>query len=513
MVTAYRKSEIRKDPAPRAVEAVCSGLDIAGNGVCRINDAVYFTENLLPGEKARIIADSTQTGKKAVFKATVTKYIETSPERMTATCPLQKECGGCPLSHMKDETALQAKTEGVSQLLRASVLKATAESMKKRPSKSIGVSVLSKNSTIKQVLAQKKAKAGNDAAMEKIKAAACDAALVTQKPDFVISSASLAYRRACRLAVRADHGKLRLGFRSAGSQKLVPVSFCECLTDRLNKLLEPAQKVINTLEGSRNIGHVELLDSDGAAALLLRVTKRMSDEDCEKLILFGRENNVVVFLLESAKQIDDSDTVRERVLNPETGDVFIMSGGVRLDCSPSSFVQINAAVNAAMIDKLLEIIQPHENMKVLDLFCGLGNLSFPLMKRGAEVFGVDIVADMVNRANAVIESSKGALKGNFSVLDLEGELYYGNQVWANADYDVVVMDPGRTGARKAVDLIVNRSSKPKMLLMISCNPTAAARDCAALIEGGFRLEKWGVLDMFPKTSHIEVMTVYSYSGK
>ena len=39
--------------------------------------------------------------------------------------------------------------------------------------------------------------------------------------------------------------------------------------------------------------------------------------------------------------------------------------------------------------------------------------------------------------------------------------------------------------------------------MISCNPATAARDCKALVEMGFAVEKIVPVDLFPRTGHVE----------
>ena len=39
--------------------------------------------------------------------------------------------------------------------------------------------------------------------------------------------------------------------------------------------------------------------------------------------------------------------------------------------------------------------------------------------------------------------------------------------------------------------------------MISCNHATAARDCAALVKGGYRIEKGRAVDLFPRTTHVE----------
>ena len=167
-------------------------------------------------------------------------------------------------------------------------------------------------------------------------------------------------------------------------------------------------------------------------------------------------------------------------------------------------MQVNKEVNKDLINLVLDAVKPQPNMKVLDLFCGLGNFTLPLAKEGAEVLGIDIVSSMIKDAqkNAELNNLKNA---KFAVADLEDE--FEKQQWAKIKYDAVVLDPGRMGAKRATLFV----SKLKILkiVMISCNPLAASRDIRELIKSGYKITAWGALDMFPRTSHIELMTVFS----
>lgn len=539
MVSFYQAE--KKSVAAKAMEVTCSGLDILGRGVCKHEGKVYFVDNVLPGEVVRIVPQ--RSGEKLlsgagekVQLATVSKMVQSSPERCTDSCTLSSQCGGCPLAHMSSSMALQAKVVGVSKLLFKSVLQGTLEAKSAKVSAAHGSSKLGKNSTIKQALAQKQANAKNIARQKEIQAQTKEAASEVLKPAFVQQSKDLGYRRACRLAVRADHGKLYLGFREGKTQDLVPIDSCLVLTERLNTLLRPLQVLINKLEGKKTIGHVELLDTDGAAGVLLRLTKTLTSGDEELLRDFAAREHVVLSVLEPFKQLDDSEVVRERLIYDE-GDaaasaaagveaavpegagagagagagvplssaLYVQSGECKIYCSPSSFVQINASMNEQMIKRVLEAVAPHEGQKVLDLFSGLGNFALPVAKAGASVVGVDIVNDMVRRATFNAQCNGVASRARFYAADLEAP--FEAQLWAKEHYDVVILDPGRIGAKRAVHYLVKMQTQK--IVMISCNPLAAARDCSQLLAAHYKISSWGAFDMFPRTRHIEIMLTFT----
>ena len=77
--------------------------------------------------------------------------------------------------------------------------------------------------------------------------------------------------------------------------------------------------------------------------------------------------------------------------------------------------------------------------------------------------------------------------------------------WSPSPIGLVVADPARTGlGREAVDLLA-ATGAPRVVL-VSCDPVSLARDTALLAAHGFRHEGSTVLDLFPHTPHVEVIT-------
>ena len=47
--------------------------------------------------------------------------------------------------------------------------------------------------------------------------------------------------------------------------------------------------------------------------------------------------------------------------------------------------------------------------------------------------------------------------------------------------------------------------KPERVVMVSCDPPTMARDLAALVSEGYRVERIVPIDMFPQTAHVETV--------
>ena len=56
---------------------------------------------------------------------------------------------------------------------------------------------------------------------------------------------------------------------------------------------------------------------------------------------------------------------------------------LKLEFGPTDFVQVNAAINQAMVARAIELLEIGPADRVLDLYCGLGNFTLPLARRAA----------------------------------------------------------------------------------------------------------------------------------
>lgn len=305
------------------------------------------------------------------------------------------------------------------------------------------------------------------------------------------------YRRRARLAVRWNVATRRLdvGFRAAASQDIVSIHECPVLVQPLQTLLPALLKTLHELDKPQVLGHVELF-SGFAEAVLIRHTAALAEADQQRLAHFAREQGVQLWLQGDGQ--------------PQPLEAYTALGyrlpawGLELEWRPGDFVQVNGPVNEAMIAQALDWLAPQAGERVLDLFCGLGNFALPLARIGAEVVAVEGVAEMVERArtNAV---RNGLETAHFYQADLSKPLAQAE--WAKGGFAAVLLDPPRDGAYELVGQMSTLGAR--RVAYVSCNPATLARDAAELVRQGYRLEKVGVLDMFPQTAHVEAMAFFS----
>jgi 23S rRNA (uracil1939-C5)-methyltransferase len=222
-------------------------------------------------------------------------------------------------------------------------------------------------------------------------------------------------------------------------------------------------------------------------------------EDLDRLAAFERERGVRVYL-----QPGGLDTVA-----PLSGDApplwySLAEFEVKLEFLPTDFVQINAELNARMVSRAVEQLQPAPTDSVLDLFCGIGNFSLPLARRARRVVGVEGDAALVERARRNAELNR-IQNAEFHAADLTASC--SALPWAVGAYDRVLIDPPRAGAKEILPLIAR--SDASCVVYISCHAGSLARDAGILVrEHGFSLVSAGVMDMFPHTTHVESMAVF-----
>jgi len=175
---------------------------------------------------------------------------------------------------------------------------------------------------------------------------------------------------------------------------------------------------------------------------------------------------------------------------------------VSLTFTPGNFVQVNAQINKAMVAQALDWLAPQPGERILDLFCGMGNFSLPLAKLGAEVIGVEGVPEMVSQARENA-AANGLSNLTFYHGDLSADLSC--EPWMGK-IDKLLLDPARAGAFESLQWL--KKMKPRQVVYVSCNPASLARDSAVLLERGYKLQKLGLIDMFPQTHHIEAMALF-----
>ena len=418
-----------------------------GEGVARRNREVYFVPGALPGEEVEVVLDGRR---RKVWLTRLLNVIKASPERVEPACPHYQRCGGCDLQHLDYPAQVRFKQDRVARELQRQ-----------------GVEVP-----------------------------------FWETP---ITADAWHYRRKARLGVRfsKERGENFIGFREAASSHLTNIDHCAVLPQ--HPLLDWTlwRDCIGQLNARALITQIEVLMADNALAFILRVLKPLPQADQDQLIQLLKSS-------ESALPVElwlksDKGQAPERIWPAEAAPLHHKVDDIELTIQPDDFVQVNGAVNRAMVAQAMGWLNPKSDEILWDLFAGHGNFSMPLAKRSAHVYAVEGDESMVHSLS--LQAEKLALPLQAKVADLNGD----GGLKDLPDPHAVLLDPPRAGAEGIMHELIQR--RVPRILYVSCDAATLARDLGTLTAAGYRVLKAGIMDMFPQTHHVETMVLLDRKPK
>ncbi|MCB0966624.1 MAG: class I SAM-dependent RNA methyltransferase [Ilumatobacter sp.] len=171
--------------------------------------------------------------------------------------------------------------------------------------------------------------------------------------------------------------------------------------------------------------------------------------------------------------------------------------GHRFRVSAGSFFQSGNDAAQLLVDAVRRLAPELEGAgAVLDAYAGVGLFAVAATDPSSYVVTVE------SSRTAVADAAHN-LAGRRASVEL-------GQVgrWRRPDglaIDVAIADPARSGlGRPGAAAVV--SARAPVVVVVSCDPVAAARDAALLHQHGYRHDGTEVLDLFPHTHHVECVT-------
>jgi 23S rRNA (uracil1939-C5)-methyltransferase len=298
------------------------------------------------------------------------------------------------------------------------------------------------------------------------------------------------YRTRVQLKVEGE----KLGYYQERSHQLVDIERCRIAHPLVNEIISLIRKERFLLSPIKEV-NINVSPEEGKGVLIFRVLK------------ISREWGASVRqVLKSHLVLKGITTLREGRITSlgKTYLSFTIPLNLTLRTSPGSFFQVDLKQNEKLIHKVLEFSGKQKNERALDLYSGVGNLALPLATVTQEVWGIeeDQVAVKDARSNA---RSNGVRNSEFICGKVEDVL----RKWDRGKPDLIILDPPRTGCKKAVDQVVGL--KPKRIVYVSCEPTVLARDLCLFSDRGYFLRELALIDMFPQTYHMEVIGLLQQS--
>lgn len=206
------------------------------------------------------------------------------------------------------------------------------------------------------------------------------------------------------------------------------------------------------------------------------------------------------------KEIKDFDK-EELVIRTNDNDEIISSvtegyiieeiNGFRFRIDINSFFQVNNYICSKIFEYINENISEVQN--ALDLYSGVGTLSFIASKKAKRVYSIEVNDSSYKNAleNIKLNNITNVVAMHGKVEDKIKEI--------NAKIDLIITDPPRSGM-DAFTIETILKMLPKEIVYMSCEPSTLARDLN-LLKDKYEIKSIKAFDMFPNTYHIESLLV------
>lgn len=422
-----------------------------------------IVKNAVPGQKVQA-----QVFKKrgSGVEARLQEVIERSPlEREAGMCSHYALCGGCTYQTMRHEEELRLKERQVKRLLE-------------------------------------------------------NAGICVQSWEGIVPAPSeTGYRNKCEFSFGDEEkdGDLALGMRKRMSYyEVVTLKDCNIVDADYLRIIEGTlqffqERRVPFYHKARHDGSLRhLVVRKGAATgeiLINLVTSSevpFSVEEFKDMLLGLELDGSVCGILHS---VNDglADVVKSDEMRLLYGRDFFMEKLFDLEFKVSvySFFQTNSAGAEKLYSIVKEFAGDVADKTVFDLYCGTGTIGQIMAEAGSKkVLGIELIEEAVVAANE-----------NAKCNHLENCTFLAGDVLKMVDEleerpDLIIVDPPRDGIHpKAIGKIIAFGAPE--IVYVSCKPTSLARDLEIFQQEGYQVERVKLMDMFPRTVHVETICLLS----
>lgn len=277
---------------------------------------------------------------------------------------------------------------------------------------------------------------------------------------------------AYRTTVRGGVADERFAYHAHHSDELVPIADVGCLVGH--------PLVDDVVRRSRFEGHVT------------EVTVRAGAATGERLVVVSPRTYPDAVTVPDGVAVAGADELR----NGHRAWIHEEVAGRRWRISAQSFFQARPDGAAALAEAVAAAV-PGAPRRVVDLYGGVGLLGGVLAAR----------SDGPVHLQVVEASASSVADARHNLADLADVRVVRADVrrWHPSKADVVLADPSRHGlGAQVVDRIV--ATGATTVVLVSCDAGALGRDAGLLHAAGLRLGSIALVDHFPHTPHVEVVT-------
>lgn len=434
-------------------------LTYEGMGVAKIENYPIFVANALPSEIVKI--HITKTTKKFAF-AKVVEWLEQSSDRTAVRDVKLTQTGIAPLQHITYSAQLSFKQKQVKECLHK-----------------VHLDDVTVHSTVP-------------------------------------SPHTTKYRNKAQVPVRVQDGHFHSGFYRKNSHQFIAIEDFEIQDNAIDDALKVLMRLFDEFE--------------------LTAYNEQKHEGVLRHVIIRRgyySHEMMVILVTRKKHLFKGEQLARRIIEEIPGVVSVMQNinsertnvimGPVTQClagrdyiqdemlnhtfkiSAPSFYQVNTPQAEAMYQKAIDLAQLNSNMVALDAYCGIGTITLSIAPHVKEIYGIEVVEEAIENAK---ENARINHLPNAYFQAGKAEVLIHQLQRAGIQPDVIFVDPPRKGLDERFTQTMIELS-PDKIAYISCNPATFARDAAILVEHDYRLDDVFPYDMFPQTTHVECVALFT----
>ncbi|MGN0614079.1 MAG: 23S rRNA (uracil(1939)-C(5))-methyltransferase RlmD [Porcipelethomonas sp.] len=430
-----------------------------GNGVGKAEGMAVFVPETATGD---IIEAKIVKVLKSYAYGIVHEILTPSPDRIAPDCPYFPKCGGCSFRHISYESEMRLKEKFVYDAF-TRIGKINTEFM---PILGCG------------------------------------------HPD--------RYRNKAQYPVGLSGGKNICGFYAKRSHRIICGTDCRLLPEIFSEIAE-------FIIGYTNENGISGYDEVSGKGLLRHIFIRQGYHSGEIMVCLIVTRSAPLKFSGLCHMLTERFSQIKSIvmnINPENTNVIlgkktvVLSGKESItdtmcrneaDISPEAFYQVNTPQAEKLYRQAEEFAKLSGRELLLDLYCGAGTIGLSMAHKAKKLIGVEIVSQAVENARKNAQRN-GIDNAEFICADAGTAAR--KLAAEGIKPDVIILDPPRKGCdHQTLGAAVEMN--PERIVMISCNPATAARDCAFLVENGYMTKRVRAVDLFPRTGHVECVVLMS----
>lgn len=318
------------------------------------------------------------------------------------------------------------------------------------------------------------------------------------------------YRNKLQMPLAKDDSVIVSGFFSERSHRVIAVDDCRLQPLIFSEIVEYIKQECKKLK-------ISIYNEQAHEGVLRHIYLRKGEKSGEICAVLVAKRKVPEFRKLAADLSRKIPDITGVVLNVNQGRTNVILGeremllcgkpdltdemcGVSFEISPKSFYQVNTPQAEKLYAEADKFAEP-SGKTLLDLYCGVGTIGLSMAGKAAKVIGAEIVPEAVENARRNAERNGF---GNAEFICADAAEAAAKLAENGLAPDVILLDPPRKGCDKGT-LAACVKMSPERIVMISCNPATAARDCKFFSENGYTVDKVRAFDLFSRTRHVECL--------